>query len=160
MNQVMGCSGLLVVVPSGGCGRAVVCGPLEALPAGLADRFSSLVVFVVGGDVAERFVQPDFVVVDPDACQLVSSNAGSVMSSRWGHSCLMWLKKLSIQAWSVGCAGSAVVLGDGHHRHVGAGVVAGHGRAVVGHCEQDRPVGVVDVEIEAVVGEQLVEILG
>ena len=45
-------------------------GSLEALPAGLADRFSSLVVFVVGGDVAERFVQPDFVVVDPDACQL------------------------------------------------------------------------------------------
>ena len=31
----------------------------EALPAGLADLFSSAVVFVVGGDVADRFVQPD-----------------------------------------------------------------------------------------------------
>ena len=45
-------------------------GSLEALPAGLADRFWSLVVFVVGGDVADRFVAPDFVVVDPDACGL------------------------------------------------------------------------------------------
>jgi hypothetical protein len=65
MNQV-------TVSPRGGVGGpAVVVEPLlsgscEPLSAGLADGLSSSFVFVVGCDVADRFVQPHRVVLDPD----------------------------------------------------------------------------------------------
>ena len=80
-------------------------GSLEALAAGLADRFSLLVVFVVGGDVADRFVAPDFVAVDADACGLCvgQRRVGDVVEV--GPFVVMWPKKLSIQAWSVGVRG-------------------------------------------------------
>ena len=41
-------------------------GSFEAEPAGLANGFSSSVVFIVGGDVADRFVPPNCVVVDSE----------------------------------------------------------------------------------------------
>jgi hypothetical protein len=37
-------------------------GSVEALPAGLADRFSSSLVFVVGGEVADGLMEADRVV--------------------------------------------------------------------------------------------------
>lgn len=53
---------------------AVVVEPLlvgsgESLPACLAVLLSSSMVFVVGGDVADRFVQSDRVVLDADAVE-------------------------------------------------------------------------------------------
>jgi hypothetical protein len=45
-------------------------GSLEALPAGLADRFSSSLVLVVGRDVADRLMQAHRVVLDPHAGEL------------------------------------------------------------------------------------------
>ena len=53
-------------------------GSCEALPACLADRFSSAVVFVVGGDVADRLVKAHRVVLDPDAGQLGFEHDGVV----------------------------------------------------------------------------------
>ena len=48
-------------------GSALFVGVSHAVGAGCADGVAAAVVFVVGGDVADRFVQPDAVVVDPDA---------------------------------------------------------------------------------------------
>jgi hypothetical protein len=50
---------------------------------------------------------------------------------------------------------AAVVLGDRHQRHEGAGGLGFHRRTVVGDGQQDRPSGVVGVQVEALVGEQL-----
>jgi hypothetical protein len=73
-------------------------GSLEALPAGLADRFSGSVVLVVGCDVADRLMQAHRVVVGPDAGELGFEDDGIVdvlkvgplaldgtTRSRWGQ---------------------------------------------------------------------------
>ena len=48
----------------------LLAGSSQALPAGLADGFASMVVFVVGGNVADRFVEAHGVVFVADAGQL------------------------------------------------------------------------------------------
>ena len=48
----------------------------ESVTAGLADGVSAAVVFVVGGDVADAGVQPDGVVLDPDAVEFGGKVAG------------------------------------------------------------------------------------
>jgi len=53
-------------------------GSLEALPAGLADLLSSSGVFVVGGNVADRLVETDGVVVVADPGKLGFEHDGVV----------------------------------------------------------------------------------
>ena len=76
MNQLMGSPRGLVVVLPAVVFESVVSGSCEALPAGLTDVFSSAVVLVVGSEVADRFVQPHGVVLDPNAGQLVLQDGG------------------------------------------------------------------------------------
>ncbi len=115
---------------SGGCGRAVVVGLVGGLAGGLTNCFSSGVVFVVGGDVADPLMQPDTVVVDPDAVQF------SLQQCRVGD-------RVEVRPFTFdvseerfdprlvgGGVGAAVVLGDGHQGHVGAGVMRRHRGAV------------------------------
>jgi hypothetical protein len=51
-------------------GKPLESGVFEACLSGLADGFSSSVVFVVGGDVADAGVQPNRVVVRSDGGEL------------------------------------------------------------------------------------------
>ncbi len=48
----------------------------EAVAAGLADRFAAAFVFVVGGDVADAFVEPDRVVVGSGPFELGGEDGG------------------------------------------------------------------------------------
>ncbi len=48
----------------------------ESVTAGPPDGFVAAVVFVVGGDVADAGVQPQGVVVGPDAVELEGEFAG------------------------------------------------------------------------------------
>jgi hypothetical protein len=74
-------------------GQAVSAGAVQAVAAGLPERLAPAVVFVVGGDVGDRLMQPHRVLASS-----VSNRAGSVMVSRCGHSPLIWPKKDSIHA--------------------------------------------------------------
>ncbi|GAB7002803.1 hypothetical protein JCM18899A_02740 [Nocardioides sp. AN3] len=57
---------------------------VEAGSAGLADGSSAAVVLVVGSDVADALVEPDRVVVAPEAVELGLGSPGSTILSRWG----------------------------------------------------------------------------
>lgn len=51
-------------------------GGVEACPAGVADGLAAAVVLVVGGDVADAFVESDLVVVGPEPVELGFEAAG------------------------------------------------------------------------------------
>ncbi|MCP4967622.1 MAG: hypothetical protein GY926_20610, partial [bacterium] len=51
-------------------GSALLVGSFEAGGAGSPDLVTSTTVFVFGGDVADSFMQPDAVVVDPEPFKL------------------------------------------------------------------------------------------
>ena len=137
----------------GGGVPAVVVEPLlagsgEALSAGLADLFSSSLVFVVGCDVADRFVQPHRVVLDPDAGELGFEHDGIGDVFEVGPLALDVTEE-GLDPRLVGRGvGAPVVLGDGEERHERPGVVRGHLGAVVGHGEQDRTGPVVLAEVD------------
>ena len=57
-------------------GSALLIGGAQAGAAGGADGVTAAAVFVVGGDVADCFVQSDVVVVDPDAFELGGQHGG------------------------------------------------------------------------------------
>lgn len=128
-------------------------GSVEALPACLADGFASAVVFVVGGDIADVFVESDRVVFDPDTFEFglqllrvvelfeVRVFVFEVPEERFDP-CLV--------GWGVG---PSVVLGDRHERHECTRVVRRHLWPVVRDGEQDRPVRVIDSEVKPVIGE-------
>ena len=83
------------------------------------------------------------------------------MASRWGQSLLMWPKKLSMGAWSVGVPGRPKCWAIRAQRHERLGCVRGHGRAVVGDRQQDGDlVGVGELAgVEAVL-DDADEVLG
>ena len=62
----VGVGGAAVVGAAGGVGG------LEAVSAGLADLVAAAFVFVVGGDVADGFVEADLVVVAAHPVQFCS----------------------------------------------------------------------------------------
>jgi hypothetical protein len=49
-------------------GQAVSAGAVQAVAAGLPERLAPAVVFVVGGDVADRLMQPHRVVFRSHPC--------------------------------------------------------------------------------------------
>ena len=87
-------------------------GSLEAVSSGLADVFAAAVVLVLGGDVADAFVQPDLVVVVPDAFELSGEVGGPVERVQVG----VFVFDVSEQGLDPGLAGgrggASEVLGD------------------------------------------------
>ena len=57
-------------------GSAGVVGGGESVAAGLADGVAAALVFVVGGDVADRLVERDRVVVGPDPLEFGGEHLG------------------------------------------------------------------------------------
>ena len=57
-------------------GSALFVGDAHALGASGADGVAAAFVFVVGGDVADRFVEPDVVVDDPDPFEFSGEHRG------------------------------------------------------------------------------------
>jgi hypothetical protein len=57
-------------------GKPCLAGLFHAVSAGFADGWSATGVFVVGGDVAEGFVQPDAVVEGTHLLQFVTQGGG------------------------------------------------------------------------------------
>ena len=79
-------------------------------------------MFVVWGDVADRFVQPDRVVVDADAVEFGFEQGRIGDVEQVGPFVLDVPEERLDPGLVGGRVGPAVVLGDGHHGHVGAGV--------------------------------------
>jgi hypothetical protein len=73
--------------------------------AGAAGLRTAAVVLVVGGDVPDRGVQPDGVVLASDPVKLAVERGRVAESGGCGQSPFRWLKKLSTCAWSVGVPG-------------------------------------------------------
>ena len=124
--------------------------PCSAHPgdAGAADRRSAAVVLVIRGDVADRGVQADCVVLGADPVKL-GIERGRVGDGGEVRPVALQVAEERFDVRLVGWrSGAAVMLGDRHQRHELASVDSGHLRAVVRPCHQDRRV------LRAVVGRE------
>lgn len=130
-------------------------GSLEALPAGLADRFSSSLVLVVGRDVADRLMQAHRVVLDPHAGELGFEHDRVVDVLEMGPLALDVTEQRLDPRLIRRRVRPAPVLGDGQQRHERPRVGGSHRRPVIRDRQQDRPGRVVDREVEALIGQQL-----
>ena len=85
---------------------AVLAGLFQTVAAGLADRLATALVFVVGGHISDRRVQPDRVVLKPYSVQLEFEFAGVAdLLQVWPRPPFTCPNRVSIQAWSVGVDG-------------------------------------------------------
>ena len=119
-------------------GSALLVGRSHAVGAGCADGVAAAVVFVVGGDVADRFVQPDAVVVDPDAFEF-GGEGGGVGDRRQVWVLAFDVAPQRLDPCLVGRGRwAAEVLGDRAQRHEPAGLVGVHLGPVVRDRQQQR----------------------
>ena len=124
----------------------------EAFTACLTDGFASSFMLVVGGDVADCFVQADGVVLGPNACQfgLEDGRVGDRFEVR---PLAFDVPEETFDPRLIGWgARPPVVLRDSHQHHVRPGVGRCYGRPVVGHRDQDRAGWIICCEFEAFIG--------
>ena len=129
-----------------GC-QAPLAGGFHAVFSGLADGWAAAGVFVVGGDVSDAGVQPDRVVVVPDAGQLGTQRGG--VGDRVQVRVLAF--DVTVEGFDPcligGGAGSSEVLGDDTHGHEFLGRSRGHLWSVVGHDQQHWACPIVGAEV-------------
>ena len=128
-----------------------------------ADLGAAAFVLVIGGDVSDRGVQADRVVLDADDGELGAKHCGV------GDRVEVWPVGLDVAEQALDpClvgrgAGPAEVLRDRAHGHELPGRAGGHLRTVVTDSEQDRPANrIIEERIgDAVLmsGDELVEAL-
>ncbi len=78
---------------------------MQAGAACVADLRAAAFVLVLRSDIADTGVQPDGVVPDANDSELGTQDGRVGDRVQVGQSVLMWLNRLSIQAWSVGVRG-------------------------------------------------------
>ena len=111
-------------------------------------------MLVVGGDVADRGVEANRVVLGSDPGELCVER-GRVGDAGQVRPVALQVTEKRLDVRLIGRrSGSAVMLGDRHQRHELAGVDRGHLGAVVRPRDQDRTVVIVVAERQPVGSEQ------
>ena len=119
-------------------GASLRVGLLESVLACLADLVALPGVFVVGGEIADAFVEPHRVVVEPDAFEFTAETGGIVERFEVGVFAFDVVEQRLDPGQLGGCVTPSEVLSDRAERHELGGVTGAHLRAVVRHCQQQR----------------------
>jgi hypothetical protein len=103
------------------------------------------------GDVADPGVQPHAVGVAGDHRELGAQGGRVADGEQVGYSALTWPNSDSIQAWSVGVPGRPKCWWMADKAMNSPGGARGHLRAVVAEGQQDRPLVIVQVQVQGAV---------